>query len=201
MSSLTRNRFRNHSKPYGNARAGQNLASRSGKPRTPEGRITLRSRGPDVLGGGAVEQGSLQAFLAAWHSSGTTSDSEGILYWALEKLLGPEGVNWVYQESRLGGRHLLGGAVVDFIIYLANLSVGVRVQTYRFHFNVDPAKQAGDVAQMLALSDPSTVILDVYEQQYINDSTGQAAIQLMLEVMNQQWRPNPLGTGMVVGTG
>lgn len=201
QNKLGRNRFRNRTQKFGGIRAGQNLPSISGKPRTPEGTGRLRSRGPQVLGGGAYEDTPLEAFLRAWVSSGTTSESEGFIYFALEKLLGPEGVQWVYQESRLGGRHRLGGAVVDFIIYLAGLSVGVRVQTYRFHMNVSPSQQAYDKNQLIALSDPSTMIIDVFEQQYIQDRTGQAAIRLMLEIINRQWRPNPLGTGMVVGTG
>jgi hypothetical protein len=186
--------------PYGNARAGQNLPSLGGNPPTPTGTGKMMSRGPRVLGGGATSVAG-PGEPPAGFVGGTTSRSEWFIYWALEKLLGPEGVQWVFQESRQGGRHRLGGAVVDFIIYLSGLAIGVRVQTYRFHFNVDPAKQASDAAQLIALTDDSTIIIDIFEQQYIDDETGQAAIQLMLEVLNQRWRPNPLATGMVVGTG
>lgn len=162
---------------------------------------TIMARGLRVLGGGAYYVGSLSIFLEEWQSTGTTSLSEGILYWALEKLLGPEGIQWTFQESRMGGRHRLGGAVVDFIIYIDNVSIGVRVQTYRFHQNVDPRKQAYDVEQFRALTGPRTIIIDVFESQYIDDPTGETAIKLMLEVINKRWRINPLSTGMVVGSG
>jgi hypothetical protein len=183
-----------------NVRAGQNLAS--GSLEKPRPVSTLRSRGPRHLGGGEPEVlTDLVLFLRQFQVRGTTSITEGMVYWALEKLLGPEGDSWVYQESRMGGRHLLGGAVIDFIVYVGNLSIGIRVQTYRFHMNADPRQKAHDQSQLWALSDPRTIIIDIFEQDFIDDMTGQAVIRVVHEAITGQQRINPLASGFVAGTG
>lgn len=164
---------------------------------------SMRQYGPSVLGlgtkpvyvGGPGEP-------PAGFVGGTTSATEWYFYWACEKILGPEGIRWDFQSSQMGGRHQAGGAVVDFVIMQnRGLRVGVRIQTYRFHQNVDSFKQAYDIAQFRALYGPDFIIIDVFEDQYINDQTGQAAIVAVLEVINNKQRPNPLANGWVVGTG
>mgnify|MGYP006191123845 CR=1 FL=1 len=180
---------------------GQNLPNPGSLSRESPASV-LRSRGPRHLGGGEPENVTdLTIFLESFATRGTTSITEGMVYWALMKLLGPEGIEWVYQESRMGGRHQLGGAVVDFIVYVGVMSIGVRVQTYRFHMNADPRQKMHDASQLIALSDHRTVIVDIFEQDFVHDMTGQAIIKIMLEVINQRYRPDPIGTGMVAGTG
>lgn len=132
---------------------------------------------------------------------GTTSLSEWYIYWALFKLLGPEGDQWAYQESFLGGRHLPGGAVVDFVIYQADLEIGVRIQTFYFHMAAGSWKQASDIEQRIALGKLYDMqIVDVYEQDYINDESGQAALKVMREVLAGIEHFNPLATGLVTGS-
>lgn len=133
---------------------------------------------------------------------GTNSLSEWYFYWAMEKILGPEGINWVYQDPWMGGRQQQGGAVVDFVIRSRlGRRIGIRIQTYRFHFNTDAFQQARDEEQLRALHGPDFIVIDIFEQQFIDDDTGQAAISLVLEAWNERQRPNPLATGFVIGTG
>lgn len=187
---------------FKNTRVSQNLPSLSGGVNTPSPNTSLFSYGPNIAGIGRITaQASGPGEPPEGFVGGTTSKSEWYIYWALEKLLGQEGINWTFQASRFGGRRRLGGAVVDFILFFSTLQVGVRIQTYRFHMNVDPRKQSSDTEQLINLSARDTVIIDVFESDYINDTTGQASIKVMLEVINLRQRPNPLAIGNVVGTG
>jgi hypothetical protein len=184
-------------------RAGQNLPNTFDSPEFPTGRQGVRSFGPEELGLSTTPRliGGPGEPPAGW-VGGTTSVSEWYLYWAFEKILGPEGADWQYQSSWLGGRQMRGGAVVDYVVrQKSGRRVGVRLQTYRFHFNVDAAEQASDVEQALALSELDFIVIDVFEDQVINDPTGQAAIMAVLEIINERQRPNPLSTGSVIGTG
>ncbi len=78
----------------------------------------------------------------------TTSGSEWYVYWALAKISGsPKGADvrnppfygsrdgelWRYQYPYAGGRHLPGGAVVDFVWMPFNNSILLRLQTEHFH--------------------------------------------------------------------
>lgn len=182
---------------------GQNLPNLTGTPAVGDAPRRTRSYGPAVLGLQRLPpQESGPGDPPPDFIGGTNSLSEWMFYWACLKVLGPEGDRWDYQSSQLGGRQQQGGAVVDFVIKQnVGRRVGVRIQTYRFHFNVDAFKQAGDVAQLLALSSPDFIVIDVFEDQFIHDPTGQSAINLVVEVINERQRMNPLGTGLVVGSG
>lgn len=177
---------------------GQNLPNITGAPAMGELTEKTRSYGPSVLGlAQKTRQESGPGDPPPDFIGGTNSLSEWMFYWACEQVLGQEGYRWTYQAARLGGRREAGGAVVDFVI-IQNVGrqVGVRIQTYRFHQNVDAAKQASDVAQLLALSDFDFIVIDVFEDQFIYDDTGRAAIDLVIEVMNERQRINPLANGL-----
>lgn len=181
---------------------GNNLPSISARPASGDLHIQTYTKGPRVLGIGIKPENiSGPGEPPEGFVRGSTSLSEWILYWALTKILGPEGDVWEYQQSMQGGRHLLGGAVVDFVIYQGAVVLGIRLQTYRFHLSADAKKQATDLDQFLALSGPEVIIIDVFEDDIIKDETGQAAIRIVLDIINRRERINPLASGFVVGTG
>ena len=140
---------------------------------------------------------------------GTTSRSEWFLYWAFTKLLGPPGTGardytWEYQQSFQGGRHIPGGAVVDFVIYTPMYTVLCRLVSFYFHFAAGSGKQASDLEQRIRLSessDNSLVVIDVYEEDFIHDETGEAALRVASLAISGIEMPNPIATGMVVDNG
>ena len=129
---------------------------------------------------------------------GTTSKTEWYVYWALLKLLGREGNQWSYQESFFGGRHIPGGSVVDFVLYMPMQTILVRVQTWRFHFGEGAEKIQADIEQKVALHSifGEEIVVDVYEQYFINDETGRSVIEVMKDAMAGIEWPNPLATGL-----
>jgi hypothetical protein len=130
---------------------------------------------------------------------GTNSQSEWYFYWACLQVIGPEGDKWGYQQSFLGGRHIPGGAVVDFVIYQNEYTIGIRIQTFFFHLgSVDQSyKQADDLEQRIRLEANGLRVVDVYEQNFIHDESGKAAIREVVMAMElaEQW--NPLASGLV----
>jgi hypothetical protein len=128
---------------------------------------------------------------------GTNSISEWYIYWALEKILGPEGHGWTYQSSYLGGRRMRGGAVVDFVVFTPRYNIGLRIQTFYFHLAAGSYKQANDYEQRINLEQQELRIIDIYEQDFIGDRTGQSAIKVVLMALNGQEAPNPRTYGIV----
>jgi hypothetical protein len=118
-------------------------------------------------------------------------------YWALTKLMGPEGSLWYYQKSEMGGRHLPGGSVLDFSIEDREPKIAMRVQTERFHVGVSSHKRAYDYEQMLFLSQSGFVVHDIFSHQYIHDESGQACLRLCYAILNGFAQPNPALTGAV----
>jgi hypothetical protein len=135
----------------------------------------------------------------------TTSLSEWIWYWASAKVYNDPkdprqvpywgGEKWGYQVAQQGGRQVMFGAVVDFIYYLPGQTIGIRIQTARFHEEAGPTKRMTDQAQRMYLSRWIT-IMDVYEQDYIADRTGEAACRLLVQTLGgrKRFRPSAIGT-------
>lgn len=129
---------------------------------------------------------------------GTTSRTEWFVFWAFTKLLGPPGTVWTYQESYAGGRHVPGGAVVDFVLYMPKFRILVRVQTWQFHFSDGAEKVQADKEQRIALPGPfgEEIVIDVYEQYFIQDETGDAVLEVCKDaIAGIEW-PNPMATGL-----
>lgn len=136
--------------------------------------------------------------------SATTSRSEWVFYWALAKAFNDPrdprlppfwgGRDWAYQIAFQGGRREPGGAVVDYLIYLPGETIGVRLQTERFHIAVGPEKQAYDEAQFNNLSRYLTV-RDVYEQDFLGDRSGAAAVRVAVETIGGRGRMSPIRSG------
>jgi hypothetical protein len=202
--NLSKNRFTGKSmlrSNKGNLFAGSNLPNLFGRVTTQafEG---LYSQGFKILGlsqkvktlGGPGEP-------PPGFVGGQNSKTEWYIYWALTKILGPEGLDWGYQVSVFGGRHSPGGSVVDFVVYLNWMTLGIRIQTYRFHLAADAEKQFGDAEQLIGLFSENFAVVDIYEQDFIYDESGQTAIQLVREAMQGIWRLDPIRSGLTVGNG
>ena len=132
----------------------------------------------------------------------TTSASEWIAYWASSRVFHdpPDprkppyfgGLHWGYQKALDGGRREQGGAVIDYIYWLPGETIGVRLQTARFHDAAGPEKEALDRAQLLSLSWIwGVTIKDLDEQEIIADRTGEAAIRRLVELLGGRERINP----------
>jgi hypothetical protein len=171
-------------------------------PLTP--RRNLVSYGPEVLGlaRGPEQQREGPGEPPEGFVGGTTSRTEWYVWWALEKLCKPLGIEFTYQSSFSGGRHIPGGSVVDFVIFMPLYEILLRVQTYRFHFVLGSDKQQYDVEQKIELSDNiGTVVVDIYEQDFIDDETGRKVLAVVRDALNLHERPNPLATGFVFDLG
>ncbi len=139
--------------------------------------------------------------------SNTTSAPEWMIYWANMRVLDPDrdprippfygGRLWSYQKQalpRFEGAH--GKALstnIDFLYEVSYPAIAVRIQSYRYHLAVDAFKQAYDALQLARLSGQFMVV-DLYEEDFIGDETGQAAIILVKEALSLIRRRNPLTT-------
>lgn len=128
-------------------------------------------------------------------AGGAVSKTECYVYWALEQILGDEGEQWSYQESQLGGRQMPGGAVVDFI-YWSEPPVAMRIQSFYFHQAVSPFIKIKDAEQRIALETAGYNVIELWEQDFIFDQTGQAVKAVVRDALSGTERPNPLATGL-----
>jgi hypothetical protein len=138
----------------------------------------------------------------------TNSGDEWHFYWACFKALRPDldprkppyfGIPEVfdYQSPQLGGfTRALGSAVVDFLFWLSNPPLVVRLTTYYFHHAADAAQQAHDRIQAVQLAGRFDVI-DVPSQAFIGDPSGQTAVRLVKETLGLVRRQDPLTAGTV----
>ena len=134
----------------------------------------------------------------------TTSYMEWMWYWASAKVYNDPsdprqppffgGQDWGYQIKQMGGREIVGGAVVDFMYFLPGEIVGVRLQGSRFHMEAGPEKQSYDATQRNRLSGFIT-IKDVYDQDFLMDESGEAACKLLVETLGGKARINPATSG------
>ena len=140
----------------------------------------------------------------------TNSRSEWMVYWALAKITGypddprtsPAGFIgwpglWSYQRPEDGGRAAKGGQVVDFLVEPPATSGGgiaIRVQTERYHIFTDAAKQAVDNILLVRLAGRYRVV-DIFEQDFLNDPSGQAVILEVKRALYGGQTSNPLKAG------
>lgn len=129
-----------------------------------------------------------------------TSGDEWIIYWAMAKVLrDPKdprkppytgGANWEYQSSVDGGR-VVGGQVVDYVyMHPKGKTIGIRLQSERFHVMVDAATQLQDF--FLKTSQRAIdQIVDIYSQDYLSDTSGRAACVVVANALkgNQAFAP------------
>jgi hypothetical protein len=170
-------------------------------PAMPTGPKRLRLTSPEEVRGGPGN--APPGFL-----NSINSKSEWIVYWALAKIFGnPQDVrqgpfvggppDWSYQAAYDGGSRNVGGSVVDFIVYTAKVPVGIRLVTEYYHLFTNRRKQVQDEMQKLAL-EGAVDIVDVYDYDFLNDPTGEAAVRVVKLAIGRMERPNPLLTGVAL---
>lgn len=134
--------------------------------------------------------------------------SEWVWYWASMKVLDPEkdprqgpyygGDLWDYQRQTLDqikGQHSKALSTnIDFFYRLAYPGLAVRIQTYRYHLATTSYKQAYDEAQQIRELGAFDEV-DVYEQEFLSDETGQAAILRLKTVLGLINVSDPLTAG------
>lgn len=110
------------------------------------------------------------------------------------------GKTWKYQKSLAGGR-VPGGQVVDFVVDQGNRTLGIRVQTERYHVFAGPDKVAFDF-YLKTHSVGIDLIIDIYSQYYLGDKSGHAAMVQVANALKGQQAPNPgvFGLGLQVRT-
>lgn len=132
----------------------------------------------------------------------TNSASEWkCLYWPLSQIMGTPanprvppffgGEGWQYQTPYLGGNDVLGGSIIDAVVFagmnkndplLPFEDVGIFLDTERFHVFTSSKKQAADVDLKVALSHILRVET-LFEQDVLGDESGQSAIQAIKRLL------------------
>lgn len=142
---------------------------------------------------------------------GNTSRSEWFIYWALAKYFNDPpnprvppffgGVKWGYQITAIGeASGALGSANIDFVVYAGTIRVGIRVETSRYHINTSAQQQAFDQLQIVRTGYFYDIYL-IFEQDFLGDPSGRAAMQVVREVMEagqSNARPAPIGSARAV---
>lgn len=124
----------------------------------------------------------------AWIITPTTSVSEWYIYWALRKIKGDAGDgNWGYQISSNNSK-----TIIDFVIWDANPRIAIRVQSERFHIAVPNDKHRYDKLQREMLERSGYKVIDVYEEHFLRDKTGQAAILIVKDALKGIQKPTPI---------
>jgi hypothetical protein len=89
------------------------------------------------------------------------------------KWLEDSGHNYIAQEALMGGRLILGGAVVDFIVYdLARAPVVLRVQGDYWHGPLGPGKAGRDDEQSRRLTERGYIVVDLWESDIYGAARG-----------------------------
>jgi hypothetical protein len=140
--------------------------------------------------------------------NGQNSLTEWVAYWALFKIYGQSTDDprrspfyglypyFQYQSSELGGfTRALGSAVVDFVVFLGRTTLGIRIQTERFHIFTDNRKQASDSLQRAQLEASGMQVIDVYDVDLLPIADGQKAVVTMKRAVGLLESPNPLVSG------
>ena len=80
------------------------------------------------------------------------------------KWLDEQGYRYITQGSEFGGRLVMGGAVVDFLVYdMSGLTVALRVQGDYWHGPTFPGRQARDDEQFARLTARGYLVVDLWE--------------------------------------
>lgn len=139
-------------------------------------------------------------------ASPTTSNGEWWIYLALAFVTGtPEdptkppfigGENWTYQQDIEGGRMFRGGSVVDFVY---DERIGLRTQTGFWHLQQGTDVIFSDLARSIR-QDTLEQIIDLYDQHYLHDPSGEAACKVVALAIKGIQLPDPYRTGSFIPT-
>lgn len=138
--------------------------------------------------------------------SGKTSESEWPIYWAFSRIfknpMNPRSApflggspDWFYQSEQNTLFGISGATNVDFVIYQSPTIIGIRLLSERYHLFTSSEKQAYDEQQKSALEAAGVTVFDLYEDEYLNDPSGQAAIIACKRAIGRLASLNPLTSG------
>lgn len=182
-------------KAIGTYAAGRPPAQRTFA-RVPTGSRLFNRKPVRVSGPGAPPVG----FVGAKNSA-----SEWFIYWALAKIFGvprdprlppfsgAEDDTWRYQSYQRAAT-LSGRTNIDFTVNYRGERVGIRIESERYHIFVNPIQAAYD-REAIYMTSARNRIVNLYEQDFIGDPTGAAAIVLVKEALRGEQRPDPRSAG------
>jgi hypothetical protein len=133
-------------RPPGTSGVARPLATPRGTQRPSGSRRYHVNSKPQIMTGWAA--GPPEGFV-----TGNTSLDEWPIWWALNKILGPPGPEWLYQ-GRIG-IGMLGSSKPDFVVF-QDPPLVIRVQSDRYHLTVNGFRQAYDREQRVRSSAPAT---------------------------------------------
>jgi hypothetical protein len=147
-----------------------------------------------------ISESSPWAFVRAHpelFSTPSTTFDEGVFYWALLQLRGPEGPEggWQYQTGVRPGGQKVGGATVDFVIDVYDgKPIACRIVT-PYHEGgfvfAGPEKEASDELQIFTLEEQGYEVIDAYSKLWMSDQTGLAALHVAQRVLDKDPSFNP----------
>lgn len=138
--------------------------------------------------------------------SGKTSKSEWPPYWGFARIFkNPRdprippffggSPDWFYQSEQNTLFGISGSTNVDFVIHQAPTIIGVRVFSERYHVYTSSEQQAYDEQQKAALEAAGVTVFDLYEDEYLNDPSGQNVIIACKRAIGRLPSLNPLTSG------
>lgn len=123
-----------------------------------------------------------------WIITPSTSVSEWYIYWALEKKLGKQGEGkWGYQISSNNS-----STIIDFVVWDREPRIAIRVQSERYHIATPQRRQTYDRLQREMLERSGYKVIDVYEEHFLGDKTGKAALAVVSDALKWRERPSPI---------
>lgn len=135
--------------------------------------------------------------------NGQNSVTEWIAYWALARIFqNPKGddvrsgpfiggwPDWSYQV-KFSANTTSGRTAVDFVINQGATTIGIRIQTERYHIFTSSRIQAYDSLQRFNL-EKGMEIVDIYDNELLGDPSGQKAIIAMKRAIGRLENINPV---------
>lgn len=129
-----------------------------------------------------------------------TSKTEWWVFWAIAKVLNdpPDprqppfvgGENWAYQKAEEGGR-IKGGQVLDFVVFNGERSIGIRVETERYHIFTTADAHARDF-YLKTHSAAADEIVSIWDQDFMGDPTGQAVCAVVARALKGEESASPI---------
>lgn len=132
------------------------------------------------------------------------SRTEWWVYWALAKVLHdpPDprqppfvgGSTWGYQKATSPFTRSVGSQVLDFVVFTGRKTIGIRVDTERYHIFTTATQQAKDF--YLTTNERAVdQIVSIYDQDFLGDPTGRAVCAAVADAIKGIQRYSPIRTG------